>query len=427
LLIVALSAGVWAIGSALASSNAERSRPPAAEAPNLAGMEAAAAAASDPLVLSYAAKFVCMEPLQAGQIFLGPVAPLVKEATGVLIHNPNNYPVTLYHKAVRAPLTSSPPATPGSYKAHTLAPDGAARLDCDEITRLLTGNPTATFLGTFGIGVEVEGFVVVLVGPQAVPGSNIIRYSSLDVVAEYVRASEVMKKDINYQTWWWHWWWSLPWRLGYAYERFLNLGAAPGNIDCRGLLYDELHTDANTIQDPQQQAATHAALEAGRNIDPTNVRGLGPSSPPALVALIGRCDKLDRTTAHVDYLLVSNKGATDPNPITGVPPISIAQPYPWIPGRWYDLALVVPQNRSIDLDDLFHNWQGQRWVDAGANAAAVQSAMVYHFPYWCGWGRWWWWWNAGDCVDIGVGEGESLDVEQITPVRVFFAQWPPTP
>jgi hypothetical protein len=35
------------------------------------------------------------------------------------------------------------------------------------------------------------------------------------------------------------------------------------------------------------------------------------------------------------------------------------------------------------------------------------------------------WWNSSDCIDIGVGEGESLDVEQITPVRVFMPQWPP--
>jgi hypothetical protein len=51
--------------------------------------------------------------------------------------------------------------------------------------------------------------------------------------------------------------------------------------------------------------------------------------------------------------------------------------------------------------------------------------LVYYFPYWCGWGYWWWWWNGGSCTDIGVGEGESLDVEQVVATRVFMPVWPP--
>jgi hypothetical protein len=89
------------------------------------------------------------------------------------------------------------------------------------------------------------------------------------------------------------------------------------------------------------------------------------------------------------------------------------------------LALVTPQNVNVDMDAYFRQWERQRWINAGAAAGAVDAALVYYFPYWCGWGYWYWWWNAGGCVDIGVGEGESLDVEQITPVRVFMPQWPP--
>jgi len=53
--------------------------------------------------------------------------------------------------------------------------------------------------------------------------------------------------------------------------------------------------------------------------------------------------------------------------------------------------------------------------------------MVWWFPYWCGWNYWWWWGNSNDCTDIAVGAGESLDVEQVTPTRVFMVKWPPVP
>ena len=99
--------------------------------------------------------------------------------------------------------------------------------------------------------------------------------------------------------------------------------------------------------------------------------------------------------------------------------------YPWIPGRWNDLTVVVPQNMSIDLDDYMRNWYTQRWLETGADKVPVTDAMTYFFPYHCGWGYWWWWWQGGDCIDIGVGEGESIDVEQITPVRVIMSEWPP--
>lgn len=384
------------------------------------------AAAGDPLILSYAAKFVCLEPLQPGQVSYSTVAPIVQENTDVAIHNPNDFTVTFYKKAVRAPLENLPPIEPGNWKRVNLRPDHAVRADCDDIAKLLTGNPSATFIGTFGIGVKVEGFVVIGVGLQTV--ATRARYSPLDVTATYNKSSEVLKKDISYQPWWWWWWWRLPWRLGYPHQRILPIDPT-SNIDCRGLLYDALARDARAdISDPTQLQHTLAALDEGRKIDPTTVGRLaGASDPPALVALLGRCDKIDANTASVDYVLLSNKGSTDPDPR----PPTVNRPlqirYPWIPGRWHDLTVVMPQNITVDLDDYMRQWHTQRWIDAGENADTVKAAMVYYFPWWCGWGYWWWWWQGNDCIDIGVGEGESIDVEQITPVRVFVNQWPPSP
>lgn len=384
-----------------------------------------------PLVLSYAAKFVCQAALQPGQYWYGAAAPIVNQQTDILIHNPNGFPVTLYKKAVRAPLenfdTVEQGVEPGKYREVRLRADRAFRIDCDDIAKLLTGNASATALSTFGLGVVVEGFVVIAIGPQpiTVPGApTVTRFPQLDVTAEYVRSSEVMKKDIHYQPWWWWWWWPLPWRLGYAYERLVTIDAT-GNIDCRNLLYTELARDAQQISDSTQRQLTLSALEAGRMMEPTQQPDPTGESPAALVALIGRCDKLSATLADIDYVLVSNKGPTDPDPRGVAAAQASAVRYPWIPGRWYDLPVVMPQNISTDIDDFFRKWHQQRWVDAGESATNAQAALVYWFPYWCGW-SYWWWWNNGDCIDIGVGEGESLDVEQITPVRVFFPQWPPT-
>ncbi|GAB4582163.1 MAG: hypothetical protein Fur0022_49210 [Anaerolineales bacterium] len=378
----------------------------------------------DPMILSYAAKFVCMQPLLPGTLYYGPVAPIVLEQTGVLIHNPHDFPVTFYKKAVLATTQTAPPSPPGPWHAHTLEPDFAIREDCDGITQLLTGDPSATFVGTFGIGVEVEGFVVIGVGPQ-VDAAGLTRYAPLDVTAEYVRSSEVFKKDISYQPWWWWWWWPLPWQLGYAYERLVPI--TPGtNIDCKNLLYTALHEDVEAgISDPQMKALTHQALSVGQNYDPRTITQFTNESPPALVAMIGNCNKLDANTADIDYILLSNKGMTDPDPRGIVSPESGIVLYPWYPGRWYDLAVVMPQNYSVDLNQYMVNWQSQRWIDAGGDPLIIQQAMIYYFPWSCGWGYWWWWWGGEDCIDIAVGEGESLDVEQITPVRVFMAQWPP--
>jgi hypothetical protein len=400
-------------------------------------VEAAPSSSQDPLVLSYAAKFVCMEPIQPGTYYYGLVAPLVKETTGVLIHNPNSFPVKIYKKAVRAPVEEAPPVAPGAWLSYTIGPDFAFRIDCDDIAKLLTGNAAATFIGTYGIGVEVEGFVVIEVGPQTAAGSTLpLRYSPLDVTAEYARSSEVFKKDVHYQPWWWWWWWPLPWRLGYAYERVVPIQAPTANIDCRGLLYSALVQDAQAIADTQQRTLTLAALDAGLHIDPTNVGNTTSDSPPALVALIGKCNKLvvsASLSAEIDYVLLSNKTCTDADPRTPAVPgqcgvnLTTNVIYPWLPGHWYDLPVVMPQNRSTDLDAYFRQWHAQQWITAGAQANTVNAAMVYWFPYWCGWGYWNWWWNSGDCVNAAVGEGESLDVEQVNPTRVFMNQWPPVP
>jgi hypothetical protein len=236
----------------------------------------------------------------------------------------------------------------------------------------------------------------------------------------------VLKKDITYQPWWSYWWWALPWRLGYGYERILTVNPDT-NIDCRGLLYDQLHLDVDaSVLGVELQDLTHLALQEGRGYDPTAVDLVAPENPPALVAIVGRCDKINSTTASADYVLVSNKGPTDASPHSGEPDYDTLVVYPWLPGRWHDLTVVMPQNIEVDLDAYIRKWPTARWTEAGADISTVQSAMAYYFPYWCGWGHWWGW-QANDCIDIGVGEGKSIDVEQITPVRVFMSQWPPVP
>jgi hypothetical protein len=399
--------------------------PPQQESPD-------AAAAPENLILSYAAKFVCTQPLQPGTFFYGRNAPLVQQETQVLIHNPNGFPVTLFKKAVIAPVEDpnkpEQGVAPGKWRRVTLAPDYAFHVDCDDIAKLLTGNAAATFLGTYGVGKTVEGFVVVGVGPQAVAGTNVRRFAQLDVTADYSRSAEFLKKDIHYQPWWRYWWWNLPWRLAYPYQRILPIDPAT-NIDCRGDLYKALGADVQRVMPAgPERNATSAALQVGLGMDPASPATLGTTSQPAqpaLVALIGRCDKVTTTSMSVDYLLVSNMGSTDPNPLTGGAAEASAVRYPWVPGRWYDLALVTPQNLDVDIQQHFSNHVANSWVAAGGVATNVQSAMSYWFPYWCGWGYWYWWWNAGDCVDIAVGEAESLDVESVSPVRVFQPLWPP--
>jgi hypothetical protein len=387
-----------------------------------AGTESVSPAANEVLIFSYAAKFVCQEPIPASTVSFGLKLPLIRETTDVLVHNPNGYPVTFYKKAALAPLEDDPPVDPGEWRRIDMKPDHAVRIDCDDIARLLTGDPSTTFLKNYGVGARVEGFVVIGIGPQAVTGTAAGRYFPLDVTAQYARGSEVLKKDIHLQPWWHWWWWKLPWPLGHPYERVLPIGAGDISIDCRGLLYKALTVDVHeALIDPAEELATVAALAEGEKLGPTSLPA--SDSPPALAALIGRCEKIDVQTAAVDFTLVSNKGPTDPSPlVTPMPPIPV--PYPWISGRWYDLAVVLPQQHSIDLEKYIRDWYGTRWTDNQADPATVQAAMVYFFPWWCG-TTYWWGWGPGNCVDIGVGEGESLQVMQVTPSRVFMPVWPP--
>jgi hypothetical protein len=388
--------------------------------------QAPEAAAAGALVMQYAAPFICQERLQPGTFFYGPKAPIVEEKSQVSIHNPNDFTITLYKKAVRSTLEDATAVQPGKWKQYQLGPDYAIRVDCDDIAVLLTGNPQATFIGTYGIGVTVRGFVVVGLGPQPVPGTTQSRYVPLDVSAEYTRNAEVMKKDIHFQPWWTWWWWSLPWKLGYPYHRLLAASAATGNSDCRELLFSQLEADVTREMPPGLEAnATLSALRVGREYWPTNVTEMEAAMPPALVPMVGACDQLDAQNMSVSYVLVSNRTPLDPSPIIIPVPPAYAYPVPWLPGRWYDLPVVTPQNVDLDIDQFFRQFHAQMWVDAGAPLSDVNLAMPYYFPYWCGWGFWSGWRNNQSCVSVAVGDGESLDMEAVTPVRVIYSVWPP--
>jgi hypothetical protein len=410
------------IGVPLAGASTAGTGPPA-------GLPASAQAAAqtDPLIISYPAKFTCLEPLQAGQIFFGVAAPLVRETTTVELHNPQSYPVTAYAQAVRGRVPAGTEIVPGAWSTVTIKAGQAVRLDCDGVARLLTGNPAATFYGTYGIGVLLEGYLVVGIGPQTVVGNLKPQPGVLNVTATYRRGSEFVKKDISYQPWWTWWWWALPWRLGYAYERILPIDSTAFNLDCRGLVYTALVADANVqVLDAAERAQTVAALTAGWGMEASTVMNMSAASPPALVVLIGGCDKLVTAQgsylADVDYVIVSNKSWSDADPIHGG---GVSPQYPWIPGRMYNLPVAMPQNASSDMDAFLRNWHIQRWLDAGGAGGNVNAAMVYFFPYWCGWGYWWGWWNGGSCLSAGVAAAESVDVEQVVGTRVLLPVWPP--
>jgi len=372
-------------------------------------LEPQAPDAAGTLALSYAAKVVCTKALVPGTPWVGAAAPLVDQHTDVLVHNPQDFPVSIYYKAV----STAPNPVISGYKKGILPQDGAIRFTCTQFYSLL-GVPAPL------PGDTLEGYLVFEVGPEPVGGA--VRYPTLDVTGEYVRSSEVMKKDIHFQPWW-NWWYSpLPWRLAYPYQRVIPVSISPGSFDCSEILYTELKKDAAPTPDGPQ---TVEALDNGyKYYSESSVMNLSHANEAALVALIGKCDKLAIDTnlfLSVDYVIFSNKGPTDQGPLTpDAPP-----PYPWIPGRWNDVPLVTPQNINIDMHDYMRNWHREAWIVAGATPAQVDVAMPYFFPYWCGWNYWAWWTPGGDCIDIGVGEGESLDVEQYTPQRVIRTTWPP--
>jgi hypothetical protein len=397
--------------------------------------QAAPSAQQEALILSYAAKFVCTEALEPGQYWYGTAAPIVRQETEVLIHNPNAFPVRLFKKAVHAPLERfgevKQGVAPGKWYDVGLEGDYAFRIDCNDIAKLLSGDPTKEFFVADGVFNHMEGFVVIGIGPQLTAAGTVARFPQLDVTAEYARSSEVLKKDIHYQPWWRYWWWNLPWQLGYPHRRLIRLQPGTGNLnlDPRQLLLETLTQEAQAgIQDEAQRNATVNALQAGLRL-PLEPNGeTDAEQPPALVAIVGDpqfVSTLDGPALSVDFVLVSNQSPADANPLTGqaLHPISVR--YPWFPGHWYDLPVLLPQNIHTDMHHYFNEWHTQRWVAAQADEAVVRQVMAFWYPYWCGWGYWWWSWHGSDCIDIGVGEGESLDVEAITPVRVFYPQWPP--
>jgi hypothetical protein len=192
-----------------------------------------------------------------------------------------------------------------------------------------------------------------------------------------------------------------------------------------------LKEELTSIADSQQREVTMTALDNGLKLElePHMTNQEASEQAPALMLIMSDPQFVSSEGAlSVDFVMVSNKAPSEPNPLGGDVVQPVAVRYPWIPGHWYNLPLLMPQNVNIDLHHHLVKWHAERWLSAGTNVdvAAVNANLVYWYPYWCGWGYWWWGWHGTDCIDIGVGEGESLDVEQITPVRVFMPQWPPT-
>ena len=87
------------------------------------------------------------------------------------------------------------------------------------------------------------------------------------------------------------------------------------------------------------------------------------------------------------------------------------------------MPIIFQQNVSIEFLGYFTDWHTQ-WWQSTVPTIDITPYMYNFVPYWCGYGHWWWGYNGTDCIDIGVGEGESLDVEQITPLRMILP-WPP--
>lgn len=434
LAIVGLTFGLFAGGMLTADSGDPAAALEGDPAAGLTGEAVVAqeAGSGDPLIFSYPARFVCMEAAQG--LSLSNTPALIREQTEVVIHNPNEYPVTYYRKAVRARTEAEAASPPGAWGSVTIDPDHAIRMNCDNVAKLLTGNPAATFIGTYGVGVRVEGLVVVASAPQTV--ATVQRPGTLDVSVEYARGSEVLKKDINYQPWWSWWWWNLPWQLGHPYQRIINLGNLQeyiiGNRDCRGHVFGELLADAAAMTPGIQKTMTETALLTAQSYDAHNERELTPNASPMLIPLIGDCHvdyspSTQSTLMSVDYILVSNKGPSDPDPTSGTPPYNVGSQYPWTPGKFSNLNLAVPNNTSLAMSDVLRDWLTQRWLETpNTVAGSATAAMSFFFPWWCG-NQYWNSFSPTDCIDIGVGEGESLDVEQVVPQRVIFSSWPPTP
>lgn len=398
------------------------------------------------LALYYPVKFICSDSLQAGEFWHGPSAPIVQQTTQILIHNPHDYPIDIFKRAMLAPVEETHPEMPGSWLPYALGPGEAFRIDCEDIVYLLTG-VRQSVRQAYGFGVTIEGFVTIGVWPMHFSPED-TRYPQPGVTAEYVRGSEVMKKDVHYQPWWRFWWWDLPWALARPYHRLISTSP---DLTCEDALHNELLQDVgNSGMLPSQRDDVVAALVNGLVYHPGFDEQVMSYLPPdyAIVALIGKCEEIvtrpeiwwspepsippapfvpTETKLAVDYVLFSTKGPNDDPSFLDTPiePPQEIYPYPWIPGRWHDMPVIFPQNVSEDMHAYFGDWHLNWWgyslgyVDLPYPPLMV-DAMGYFVPYWCGYGYWWQGYNGTDCVDIGVGEGESLDVEQVMPLRVIM-------
>ena len=374
----------------------------------------------DKVVLSYAAKFVCTIAQPAGVPFYGPAAPIVQQTTEILVQNPNDYPVEV---SKVANLSLLEPEDVGSIETlpwipyGLIPPGGSFTIDCKDISQHLLGQQ-------FQVGVTYEGFVTIAIGPHLMDEKML--YPQLDVMAEYTRGSEVLKKDIHYQPWWtfWPWdeaWGTFPWVLGFPYQRLLAMDPLWGApYSCRQQLMDNLKWDiGNSVTDPGAIEYLHWVLDVGFNDyfrgdvvldEPFN---MPPEDPePAIIPIIGRCEVVwggGDPFLDVSYVIVTNVAPSG------------APEYPWIPGRWYDMPVVIPQNTTMDFDVMFQDWHAYLWAahhDFVYQPVDLVPHLHYYFPYWSGWTGWWWNYNGMDSIDIGVGEGESIDVEQIMPLRL---------
>jgi hypothetical protein len=378
------------------------------------------AAADGEVVLSYAAKFVCTAAQPAGVPFYGTAAPIVQQTTEILVHNPNDHPVEISKIAYLSPVEPIGAELPDPMPMlpYGFIPPGASfSIDCSDIASHLLGMQFLT-------GVTYEGIVTVVIGPHQMAEEKL--FPQLDVFAEYTRGSEVLKKDIHYQPWWTYWpwdyvWGDFPFALGFPYQRLFAFADPPiFPYDCRDILNTQLEEDILfQVTDPEGQTILIDALARGYELyfraDIPGDPGfqLPPENPdPALIPIIGRCDTImdmGMSYLQISYVIVSNH-APQGAPI-----------YPWIPGRWFDMPVVIPQNTTLDFDYMFKYWHAYLWADHinfsyGPND--LYPYLDYFFPYYAGWSGWWWNYNGTDSIDIGVGEGESIDVEQIMPLRL---------
>jgi len=416
-LVVILLLVLVAVAGLLTAVPKAFSAPPAEEQKSVQAQEGE----NEEVVLSYSAKFVCTAPQPAGMPYYGSTPPVVHQTTEILVHNPNDHAVVI-SKAAYIALVEPPIQEifePMDMILYGPIPAGASfSIDCSDIAGHLLSQE-------FQVGTTYEGFVTIAIGPHQLYDE--VLYPQLEVTAEYTRGSDTLIKDIHYQPWWTYWPWDFedgifPFQLGFPYTRIITLTTTyyPDLYYCKPELLDKVSRDViDAITDLTLRDEILDALEVGYtdyfggDYPGMQPNVLPPEDPdPALIAVIGRCEVIiDGGIRYMEvaYVMVSNQ-APPGSPI-----------YPWIPGRWYDLPVVFPTNMTTDLDYLFNYWHAQMWSDYIGNTYTPEELMPkldYFFPYWSGWSGWWWDYNGTDSIDVGFGQGESIDVEQIMPSRL---------